>query len=539
VVDGVTVGTTGTRVLVNHEVTAANNGIYTLTQAGSGSVPWVLTRAIDFDNVTIGEIDAGAVVLVLQSGGGLTQGATTWEMSTTGTISVGTTAINWVQIAEPYSYQADGITTSLTGNTFSTKQPCANILLYGGSTAISADNSAALTAALAASASNSLYCVYFPSGLYRFQTSFSFTTPASTRSSILIMGDGSGTSQIHMTGPSNTGWSFTLNDNTTQATTSTIHFHGLQILVSTANVATAIKVNGTSMTNAIASSSTFSDLVIGGDLYGHYFAAGIDLTDLNEVSFDRVWTYGGAGSPIVGSGYGIKLLGTSSHFVYQFSNVNLNECAVCLSVGNYIQGVSITNSNMGGLVGISTPTGSGTARDQISVSNSQFNVAAGPNTYALLDQGTDQADVLFQGNLVILGDSSTGLYLTAAANTFNGHNLIQNNSFRKSTGTSTAKGILMTGSTSTTAPPTIVQNNLFYNDMGTSTLTAVDAGSLPYVTVTGNTIGPNVAMTANLVSQMVDYWLGGQHIFTNVPTSCSGLVTGTVRSNSGVMTLCP
>lgn len=46
--DGVTL-TSGQRLLVKDEATSANNGIYTLTQVGSGGTPYILTRAVDAD----------------------------------------------------------------------------------------------------------------------------------------------------------------------------------------------------------------------------------------------------------------------------------------------------------------------------------------------------------------------------------------------------------------------------------------------------------------------------------------------------------
>jgi hypothetical protein len=115
VVDGQTISVTTTRVLVKNEVTGANNGIYTLTQAGSGSVPWILTRATDFNTATTGNIAAGAYVFVSI---GTANAATGWQMNTSGAITVGTTALNWVQFLGNTAYTADGSTISLTGSQF-------------------------------------------------------------------------------------------------------------------------------------------------------------------------------------------------------------------------------------------------------------------------------------------------------------------------------------------------------------------------------------------------------------------------------------
>jgi hypothetical protein len=91
-VDGTAV-TVGNRILVKNEATTANNGIYVVTNAGSGGAPYVLTRATDFDQSA--DITEGDAAFVL---GGSTLGATTWYQSTAGTITIGTTAIAFAQI---------------------------------------------------------------------------------------------------------------------------------------------------------------------------------------------------------------------------------------------------------------------------------------------------------------------------------------------------------------------------------------------------------------------------------------------------------
>jgi hypothetical protein len=52
------------RVLVANQSSAAENGIYVVTNKGSGSVAWVLTRAADFDET--GEISTGVKVHVIR-----------------------------------------------------------------------------------------------------------------------------------------------------------------------------------------------------------------------------------------------------------------------------------------------------------------------------------------------------------------------------------------------------------------------------------------------------------------------------------------
>jgi len=94
-VDGYTASLSD-RILVKDQTTGAQNGIYTVTTLGSGSTNWVLTRATDFNTVGTGPnyIETGASTFV---SGGTTWGSTSWVMNTTGTITVGSTALVWVQ----------------------------------------------------------------------------------------------------------------------------------------------------------------------------------------------------------------------------------------------------------------------------------------------------------------------------------------------------------------------------------------------------------------------------------------------------------
>ena len=77
-------------VLYKDASSPEQNGIYTLTSIGSGSTNWVLTRRTDFDQSS--EIVQGTIVAVTN---GTNNHTTQWVMTTSGTVTVGTTAINW------------------------------------------------------------------------------------------------------------------------------------------------------------------------------------------------------------------------------------------------------------------------------------------------------------------------------------------------------------------------------------------------------------------------------------------------------------
>ncbi len=119
-VDSVTV-VVGNRILVKNEATQSRNGIYTVTQVGNGSTPYILTRATDFDSSGSGvdQIDAGDFFLVTA---GTTQSNTSWVQQTPLPITVGTTALVFTQFAAPVIY-SNGTGLTLTGTVFSLTAP--------------------------------------------------------------------------------------------------------------------------------------------------------------------------------------------------------------------------------------------------------------------------------------------------------------------------------------------------------------------------------------------------------------------------------
>lgn len=122
----------GNRILVKNEVSTNQpyNGIYTVTTAGAVGVALVLTRAADY--ATSADITAGDAVLI-QSGS--INANISWVQTTTGTITVGTTNIVFVQFAAPISYTA-GTGLTLTGTQFSLTSPVTVALGGTGTTSL-------------------------------------------------------------------------------------------------------------------------------------------------------------------------------------------------------------------------------------------------------------------------------------------------------------------------------------------------------------------------------------------------------------------
>jgi hypothetical protein len=114
VIDGAN-ATTGNRVLVQDQATAAHNGIYDVTAQGvSGSAVWVLTRATDFDGAPTGEIKAGEAVYVLAGSANGGQGFVV--TSTSDPHTVGTHDVDFTQFTGTQAFVA-GTGVSITGNT--------------------------------------------------------------------------------------------------------------------------------------------------------------------------------------------------------------------------------------------------------------------------------------------------------------------------------------------------------------------------------------------------------------------------------------
>lgn len=112
--------TNATRVLVKDETNQAYNGVYTVTNIGSGSTGWVLTRANDYNQSA--EMNAGDGFYVEL---GTANKNTTWVQQTAAPITVGTTAITFIQFG--------------TTSTGLPKQP------YTANTALYANSSTTLT----------------------------------------------------------------------------------------------------------------------------------------------------------------------------------------------------------------------------------------------------------------------------------------------------------------------------------------------------------------------------------------------------------
>ena len=124
------------RVLIKDEAggNAAYNGVYVVTQAGSAGTPFILTRATDYDTSGTGtnEIDQGDYVLVISG----TLASTAWVQQTPLPITVGTTALTFLQFNAPITYSAGTGLNLSPSTTFNISNTGVTASTYGSASAV-------------------------------------------------------------------------------------------------------------------------------------------------------------------------------------------------------------------------------------------------------------------------------------------------------------------------------------------------------------------------------------------------------------------
>lgn len=132
--DGVTL-TVNQSLLVMNEATGSHNGIYTLTQVGDSTHPYILTRRADSDQAS--EIP-GAFVFVET---GTVNNGSGWTVASAGPFVIGTTAITWTQFSGAGEISV-GTGLTKTGNQISLSTP---VSIANGGTGSATQNFVDLT----------------------------------------------------------------------------------------------------------------------------------------------------------------------------------------------------------------------------------------------------------------------------------------------------------------------------------------------------------------------------------------------------------
>lgn len=128
-IDGVTLSVSD-RVLIYNQTNAYENGVYTVTDTGSASTNWVLTRATDadsYDPISPDALGGGDAFFVQEGDTGVGE---TYLCTNVGEIVFGTTDITFTQIASAQVYTA-GTGLTLSGTEFSITNTAVSSGSYG------------------------------------------------------------------------------------------------------------------------------------------------------------------------------------------------------------------------------------------------------------------------------------------------------------------------------------------------------------------------------------------------------------------------
>ena len=266
------------RILIYQQANAAHNGIYVVTTVGDGITPWVLTRANDANTYGPGPNGLGeGSTFYVQAGN--TGAGEVYTCTTTGTITFGTTAINFVQISASQVYSA-GTGLTLSGTVFSLTAPVATSLGGTGLTTFGAANralystsSSALTAGtLPVAAGGTGQTSYTDGELLIGRTSDGTLLKGTLTSggSGLSISNGAGSITITNTAPDQT---VTLTGGGTTVITGS--YPNFNITSNDQYVGTVTSVSGTGTVNGLTLTGTVTSsgsLTLGGTL------SGVDLT---------------------------------------------------------------------------------------------------------------------------------------------------------------------------------------------------------------------------------------------------------------------
>jgi hypothetical protein len=133
-IDGVTLSVND-RVLVYQQTNQTQNGIYVVSNVGSGSTNWVLTRSSDANTYVINSangLSEGSTVFVQE---GATGAGETYTCNTSGVITFGTTNITFAQISSAQIYSA-GTGLTLSGTQFSITNTGVSASTYGTASSV-------------------------------------------------------------------------------------------------------------------------------------------------------------------------------------------------------------------------------------------------------------------------------------------------------------------------------------------------------------------------------------------------------------------
>ena len=303
--------------------------------------------------------------------------------------------------------------------------PVIDVLAYGAvGDGITVNNTAienALTAATASTSSGAGNVLRFPCGVFKMTARPTATIASGQK--LTIQGSGSNCTFLYMSGPVG-GFLITYGNQFSSFTLS-----GMTIETDQQGTQNGVKITLTNgLSNEYAPVNEINDVEFRGYDFtttnNEYWENGFIDVGVSNINFNggtcnmmsNVPTVKPVGKCYSISGYGS---GTNPYaVVFNFTNVTMNGCDTALTYGEWVQGVTITASNVTGcLNGVFTGFGvsaTSDVLDQLTINASQFNTY----TCAVCVNDPYFNDLIVYGNLFIVDSStwtpsqgSTGIYV--------------------------------------------------------------------------------------------------------------------------------
>lgn len=497
-------------VILQTPLSVANGGTGATTATGTGSAVLSNSPALTMPNlgtpsfatltnatglpISTGVSGLGAGVAtalgsaVTGSGGVVLAASPTISNPTiTGPLSTSTavTGTNSSQVA----------TTAFVAN----HSPCPSILDFGGD-ATGTNNNDTAWSNLVAAQSSARICAYFPVGTFKFASVISATLPNSI-ASITIEGAGNSLTELY--------WPTASNGITLSAQSQLNSFHIRDVTITTGSApasGNAVTLNQSATLGSSNNATEQSDFT-NVDIRGHdgpnqtdYWSTGVYVNGWSVINFVN-FKIDGQFTTIVSGGYvttgvGVNIAGSSSIIPvqYNFTNANFTYVGTGLVYGNYVQGVTISQSNFtGGNVGIQAG-GSEIQLAQLSVTASQFNVLA----YAIFTATPIGNLLVYGNNFYCPKNNCASIFLQSTE----GFQIVGN--FFNGAGSSVASSNGIVIGSNPNSFPGVISGNSFINFSGASAIAVAlqAASSKTNVQSNGyanNTIGVSNSGTGNTV----------------------------------------
>lgn len=287
--------------------------------------------------------------------------------------------------------------------------PCLSITSNGGNGNGTTDNTAAFNLTVAQLPSQG-GCISFPAGTYLFNSPLRIIYPAGVYS-VTIVGDGADNTTLYF--PASNGITINAQDTGTQALQS-IHVRDLTFTTGTAGTYAALTLVKAGATGTFAQSEVERTVFRGADGANltDFWGIAVNVSALSDVNFDGDLFYGNSAGA---GGVGISLAGNSTSVgtVYNIAKSGLFGLSVGVAVGSYVNGVSITQSNIvNGETCIWVPANATSVAGLTITGGNNLNCTG---TQILLQSPVN--DVVMNGNLIYVGAKSVnnfGLWIQAA-----------------------------------------------------------------------------------------------------------------------------